>query len=89
VFILGVGRPFGGCGKDETLIVFRNALAGFVAGEMPLRAVFGVGRPDEAETVCDLACRAGERVEVGSADEAERGAGSDPGSCELAEPLRE
>lgn len=35
------------------LMVFRSALAGFVAGEMPL-TVFGVGKP-EADPVCDFA----------------------------------
>jgi len=45
LFILGVGSPFGGCGKDPMLIVFRNALAGFVAGEIPL-AGLGAGSPE-------------------------------------------
>lgn len=47
------GTPFGGCGKEPTLIVLRRALAGFVAGEMPLTDL-GVGKPVE-EPLCNLA----------------------------------
>lgn len=54
LFIFGVGSPFGGCGNDPILIVLRSALAGFVAGEMPLTA-FGVGRPEAAEPFCAFA----------------------------------
>jgi hypothetical protein len=85
LFILGVGRLFGGCGKDPMLMVFLSALAGFVAGEMAL-AGFGAGKP-EAEAFCGFDWPAGSRD--GSADDVERVEVCGPGRSELLEPLRE
>lgn len=53
LLIFGVGNPFGGCGNDPMLTVFRSALAGFVAGEMALTGL-GVGKP-EADPFWDFA----------------------------------
>jgi len=67
------------------LIVFLNALAGFVAGEMPL-AGLGAGKPD-TEVFCGFDWPEDKRD--GSADDVERVEVSGPGRSELPEPLRE